>query len=113
MKRSYIYRAGIFLLVSAMVGALLLSGRVAADDKKASAAETTTTSTASDSQVKQKQTKGGSQLWSENCARCHNTRSPSAYSDAEWDVVMHHMRIRAQLTGEEHRAILEFLKSAN
>ena len=34
-------------------------------------------------------------------------------SDAEWDVAMHHMRIRANLTAEEHRKILEFLKSAN
>lgn len=57
--------------------------------------------------------KGGAQLWAENCVRCHNNRSPSSYSDAEWDVAMHHMRIRANLTAEEHRRILEFLKSAN
>ena len=57
--------------------------------------------------------KGGAQLWAENCIRCHNIRSPSAYSDAEWEVVMHHMRILASLTAEEHRKILEFLKSAN
>ncbi len=52
-------------------------------------------------------------MWSENCARCHNMRSPSSYSDTEWDVVMHHMRVRANLTAEEHKKILEFLKSAN
>lgn len=57
--------------------------------------------------------KGSAQLWTENCVRCHNNRSPSTYSDAEWDVAMHHMRIRANLTAEEHRRILEFLKSAN
>lgn len=57
--------------------------------------------------------KGGAQLWAENCVRCHNIRSPSTYSDAEWDVAMHHMRIRANLTAEEHKRILEFLKSAN
>ena len=57
--------------------------------------------------------KGGAQLWAENCVRCHNNRSPSTYSDAEWDVAMHHMRIRANLTAEEHRKILQFLKSAN
>jgi cytochrome c5 len=57
--------------------------------------------------------KGGSQLWAENCMRCHNVRSPSSYSDAEWEVAMHHMRIRANLTAEEHEKILEFLKSAN
>jgi len=57
--------------------------------------------------------KGGAQLWAQNCVRCHNVRSPSIYSDAEWEVSMHHMRIRANLTSEEHRKILEFLKSAN
>ena len=57
--------------------------------------------------------KGGGQLWAENCTRCHNNRSPSTYSDAEWEVAMHHMRIRANLTAEEHRKILQFLKSAN
>lgn len=57
--------------------------------------------------------KGGAQLWAENCVRCHNIRSPSTYSDAEWEVSMHHMRIRGNLTAEEHKKVLEFLKSAN
>lgn len=57
--------------------------------------------------------KGGAQLWAQNCVRCHNIRSPSIYSDAEWEVSMHHMRIRANLTAKEHSKILEFLKSAN
>lgn len=57
--------------------------------------------------------KGGAQLWAESCVRCHNVRSPSVYSDAEWDVVMHHMRIRANLTAADTTRVLEFLKSAN
>lgn len=57
--------------------------------------------------------KTGAQLWSENCNRCHNTRQPDEFSDAEWEVVTHHMRDRANLTAEEHRKILEFLKSSN
>ncbi len=57
--------------------------------------------------------KGGAQLWSENCARCHNVRSPASYSDGDWSVSMHHMRVRANLTAEEHVKILEFLKSGN
>ena len=57
--------------------------------------------------------KSGAQLWSENCARCHNLRSPSSHSDREWDMLVHSMRVKAGLTGEETRKILEFLKSAN
>ncbi len=57
--------------------------------------------------------KSGTQLWAENCIRCHNLRPPASYSDAEWEVAMHHMRIRANLTAEEHRKILEFIQAAN
>ncbi len=99
-------QAGVALVgVGWLVLLILQTQRVSAGDK---AAVTTTTTSSTE-----KAGKGGSQLWSENCARCHNMRSPSSYSDAEWDVVMHHMRVRAKLTPEEHKKILEFLKSAN
>jgi hypothetical protein len=55
--------------------------------------------------------KSGAQLWAENCQRCHNMRSPSSYNDAQWEDVMMHMRVRANLTPEENKKILEFLKS--
>ena len=45
--------------------------------------------------------------------RCHNIRSPSSYSSAQWEVAMMHMRVRANLTPEEHKKILEFLKSGS
>jgi hypothetical protein len=57
--------------------------------------------------------KGSAQLWAENCGRCHNIRTPTSYSDNEWQVAMHHMRVRGYLTGEEQRRILEFLKASN
>lgn len=55
----------------------------------------------------------GSRLWAQNCARCHNNRSPSELSPAQWDVVALHMRVRAGLTAADHRAILEFLQTNN
>ena len=57
--------------------------------------------------------KGGAQIWSENCARCHNLRPPTQYSGAEWAVIVHHMRIRADLTTTEQKKVTEFLKSAS
>jgi hypothetical protein len=54
----------------------------------------------------------GEELWSNNCLRCHNIRPPTMYSDVQWDVIVHHMRLRANITGQEQRAIVEFLKSA-
>ena len=57
--------------------------------------------------------KGGAQVWAENCIRCHNLRHPRERSDREWDIIMHHMRVRANLSAEEHRLIRQFLVSAN
>jgi len=53
----------------------------------------------------------GEELWSNNCMRCHNIRPPTMYNDVQWDVIVHHMRLRANITGQEQRAIVEFLKS--
>jgi hypothetical protein len=54
----------------------------------------------------------GEELWTNNCMRCHNIRPPTMYSNAQWDVIVHHMRLRANITGQEQRAIVEFLKSS-
>jgi len=51
----------------------------------------------------------GEELWSNNCMRCHNIRPPTMYGDAQWDVIVHHMRLRANITGQEQRAIVAFL----
>ena len=55
----------------------------------------------------------GAQLWAENCSRCHNIRSPQSYSDAQWQAVVMHMRLRADLTGPEQRKITEFLQASH
>lgn len=57
--------------------------------------------------------KSGAQLWGENCIRCHNAPSPETFSDADWDVAMMHMRVRANLTENEAVKISTFLKTAN
>ena len=53
----------------------------------------------------------GQRLWVQNCARCHNSRSPTDYNNVQWDVAMLHMRIRANLTADEHAKIRQFLQS--
>lgn len=57
--------------------------------------------------------KSGVQLWSENCARCHNGRPPEEFSASQWSAIVHHMRLRANLTGEEQREITAFLQASN
>jgi len=57
--------------------------------------------------------KTGAQLWGENCIRCHNTPSPTAYNNTDWETIGLHMRVRANLTTEETKKVIEFLQSAN
>ena len=55
----------------------------------------------------------GAQLWADNCSRCHNVRPPQSYSDAQWEAVVMHMRLRADLTGPEQRKITAFLQASH
>ena len=57
--------------------------------------------------------KTGSQLWGENCGRCHNAPAPGDFSDYAWEIVGQHMRTRANLTETETDKIVDFLKDAN
>ena len=57
--------------------------------------------------------KGSAQLWGELCARCHYARDAATFSQLQWEMIMMHMRIRANLTAAEHRAILDFFKPAH
>ncbi len=56
--------------------------------------------------------KEGSQLWAENCSRCHKAPGASNYSSEHWELIGTHMRMRAHITAEETRKIVEFLQSA-
>ncbi len=72
---------------------------------------TVITSCSSTSQISA--SKGGAQLWGENCLRCHNAPTPETFSDTEWDVMVTHMRVRANLTDEEAEKVVEWIKTAN
>ncbi len=52
----------------------------------------------------------GATLWAQNCVRCHNLRPPDSYTESQWEVIVHHMRVRANLTAREHRVIIAWLK---
>ena len=55
----------------------------------------------------------GAQAWAEVCGRCHNVRAPTDFTDAEWEPIVTHMRVRAGMTGQESRDVLTFLQAAN
>ena len=56
--------------------------------------------------------RGRTQMWADNCNRCHNARPASWYAEREWEVSMHHMQVRGYLTGEETRAITDFFRAS-
>jgi hypothetical protein len=57
-------------------------------------------------------TRSGVEIWTQQCGRCHNLRSPDEFSYAQWEVAVNHMRVRATLTAEDAREILDFFKAA-
>lgn len=57
--------------------------------------------------------KSGATLWGENCLRCHNTPTPTDFSDAQWETIGMHMKLRANLTDKEVKKVVAFLQSAN
>jgi len=54
--------------------------------------------------------KSGVQLWGENCNRCHSAPSKDQFSRKDWEVIGEHMKSRANITDEEMKKILSFLK---
>lgn len=53
----------------------------------------------------------GAKLWPNYCGNCHNPRGPSDRSPVDWDLIMMHMRARANMPPDAADAILEFLKT--
>lgn len=55
----------------------------------------------------------GAQLYQQNCSRCHSERFATEKTDAQWQTVMLHMRIRGQIPSKDADAILDYLQQSN
>ena len=53
--------------------------------------------------------KSGAQLWGENCNRCHNAPAVGEFSNAQWDIIGSHMKLRANLIADETTKIIAYL----
>ena len=106
-------------LTAVVAGAVALTGLIVVGCSSSSpspaAGERTSTAAPATQPVlaSEQQPIGRAELWSITCNRCHNAWSPDQYNAAQWEVIMHHMRLRATLTAQEHRDILEFLKASS
>jgi mono/diheme cytochrome c family protein len=53
----------------------------------------------------------GAELYAINCNRCHPERSAVERNAAEWQTIMIHMRVRANLPAAQANAILSYLQA--
>jgi hypothetical protein len=106
MKLKYI------LILAAWVGSASLIGCTNSGDGARTTAPPATTEPVTAS-ASASAAPGAAQLWADNCSRCHNIRPPQSYSDAQWQAVVMHMRLRANLTGNEQRQITAFLQASH
>src|SRR5207245_10723974 len=52
----------------------------------------------------------GAELYSMHCNRCHPERYPTERTAAQWKTIVLHMRVRANLPGDQARMILKYLQ---
>jgi len=104
-------------IAAAMTGGLISVLR--ADDTKPAAATATTTTTDTNAAasaarpvepVKKPKKLTGSELYAINCNRCHAERYPTEFNSAQWQTILTHMRVRANLPAKQAREILKYLQ---
>jgi len=52
----------------------------------------------------------GAELYAINCNRCHQERYPTEFNSAQWQTLITHMRVRANLPSKQAKEILKYLK---
>jgi len=55
----------------------------------------------------------GARIWPVACASCHKARPGSEFSPDQWQLIMRHMQIRAQLPARDIQAVLIYLQSSH
>ena len=52
----------------------------------------------------------GSELYAVNCNRCHQKRYPTEFNSGQWQTLMTHMRVRANLPAKQAKEVLKYMK---
>ena len=52
----------------------------------------------------------GQDLYAIHCARCHAERYPTEFTGAQWQNLMKHMRVRANLPAAQTELVLKYLR---
>jgi mono/diheme cytochrome c family protein len=65
---------------------------------------------ADETKVPAKKKLTGAELYAVNCNRCHPERYPTEFTSAQWETLMLHMRVRANLPAKQAKEVLKYMK---
>lgn len=100
-------------LCPAILAAGMLAGCTTPEPRRANDKPPAPASEAAPNGNEDKAVVGATALWAQKCSQCHYARAPDTFSPTQWEIIMFHMRVRANLTVEEHRRILSLFKPAH
>jgi hypothetical protein len=55
----------------------------------------------------------GARVFAENCSRCHESPDPASRDGREWRAISLHMRVFSDISKEDQRNVLIFLRTFN
>jgi hypothetical protein len=55
----------------------------------------------------------GARVFAENCSRCHEAPDPASRDGREWRAISMHMRVFSDISKEDQRNVLIFLRTFN
>jgi mono/diheme cytochrome c family protein len=108
MNRFYLFEQRLRVSVLTIAAALSLSAAAAHADDATSKNVATNTPASTPPPVIRKLT--GAELYAINCNRCHPERYANERTPAQWQTIMLHMRVRANIPAEQAREIVKFLQ---
>ena len=104
------WQAGVGLCLGALVCAAALTRTFGADTNAPAAKAAETKPVEPRPPATKKTPLSGAELYSMHCNRCHPERYPTERTAAQWNTLLLHMRVRANLPAEQARTILKYLQ---
>jgi cytochrome c5 len=105
-----------WILIGAAAGLILTLGAdvpMAADREQVAAPEKSAETPEVASSPTETEALDGAKVYTWTCGSCHSERRPRERTDGEWDIIAMHMRVRANLTAAQTRAVLDYLQENN
>lgn len=94
------------LIQSVMAGCLALAAAVVIGQRKP--AQPVSHGSSSSQAAQSESLDRGQWVWDHNCSRCHN--APQGFSSHISGTIAKHMRVRANLSDADYKALLRFLQ---